>query len=136
MLTGLWRGQHQPTMLENGNLLLFDNQGLSGTQSRILEIVPLTQEVVWSYQGSEESRFFSDTCGSSARLDNGNTLITETDNGRAFEVTAAGDIVWEYMSPFRPSEDPSFVASLFEVIRIDPNQLQFLETAASRGERR
>jgi hypothetical protein len=34
------------------------------------------------------------------RLPNGNTLITEGADGRVFEVTTGGDIVWEYVSPY------------------------------------
>lgn len=34
------------------------------------------------------------------RLPNGNTLITEGGTGRVFEITKAGQIVWEYVSPF------------------------------------
>jgi hypothetical protein len=30
------------------------------------------------------------------RLPNGNTLICEADFGRLFEVTAQGELVWEY----------------------------------------
>lgn len=37
---------------------------------------------------------------SAQRLVNGNTLITEGADGRLFEVTTAGDIVWEYVSPY------------------------------------
>ena len=32
------------------------------------------------------------------RLPNGNTLITESDAGRVFEVTEGGDIVWEFVN--------------------------------------
>jgi hypothetical protein len=51
-------------------------------------------------------------------LPNGNTLITESDNGRAFEVTREGEIVWEFLSPHRAGEDGEFVATLPEVIRL------------------
>ncbi len=33
-------------------------------------------------------------------LDSGNTLISESNKGRAFEVTLDGDIVWEYFVPY------------------------------------
>ena len=36
---------------------------------------------------------------SAERLPNGNTLITESDKGRAFEVTHAGEVVWEFWNP-------------------------------------
>ncbi len=34
------------------------------------------------------------------RLPNGNTLIDEGMNGRFFQVTASGENVWEYVSPY------------------------------------
>ena len=45
-------------------------------------------------------RFFSELCGTCQRLPNGNTLITESTRGRAFEVTPDKEIVWEFVSPF------------------------------------
>jgi len=117
-LTGMWNFQHQPTLLKNGNLLVFDNNSSNG-ESRVIEINPLTQEIVWSYEGSEKDKFFSDTCGSNLRLPNGNTLITESDNGRAFEVTYDNKIVWEFMNPYRAGKNNELIATLFEVIRMD-----------------
>lgn len=117
-LAGLWKAQHQPTVLDSGNLLVFDNLGDNGW-SRVLEIDPLTQEIRWSYDGSRHE-FFSKTCGSNQRLPNGNTLITESDNGRAFEVTPEQDIVWEYFTPNRAGERDKYIATLFEVDRLEP----------------
>jgi hypothetical protein len=37
---------------------------------------------------------------SAQRLLNGNTMITEGMTGRIFEITAKGEIVWEYISPY------------------------------------
>jgi hypothetical protein len=122
-LTGPWRAQHQPVLLEGGTMLLFDNAIGRPGGSRVLELDPLGGEVVWSYEAGAEGRFFSRCCGSNQRLPNGNTLITETDYGRAFEVTADGAIVWEYLSPFRTGQGGELVASLFEVVRIDPGSL-------------
>ena len=61
------------------------------------------------------------TCGTTQRLDNGNTLITESDFGRAFEVTSDGDIVWEFFNTFRAGEDQEFIATLMEVLRLPPD---------------
>jgi hypothetical protein len=85
-----------------GNVLLFDN-GLSDLRpySRILEINPVTEEIVWEY--SDPEVFFSDAAGSVQRLPNGNTLISEDKSGRVFEVTANGDVVWDLRGPHRIS---------------------------------
>ena len=85
--------QHHPTLLANGNFLVFDN-GLK--QSRVLELDPIAQKVVWEYTNPT---FFSKTRGSAQRLPNANTLITESDTGHVFEVTPGGERVWEFSNP-------------------------------------
>ena len=117
-LSGMWRMQHQPTVLDNGNLLVFDNLGYKG-KSRVIEIDPVTQEIVWSYAGGPERPLFSNFLGSCQRLENGNTLITESTRGRALEVTSSGGIVWEYLNPMRSGEKDELIASLFELVRIE-----------------
>ena len=56
-------GQHAPMPLPNGNLLLFDNgpHRLDHTMpfSRIIEVDLATKQIVWKYQESRESDFFS-----------------------------------------------------------------------------
>jgi len=116
-VTGMARAQHQPTLMDNGNMLLFDNY-FEQRASRVIELAPLTQQIVWTYPERAGVDFFSATCGANQRLANGNTLITETDRGRAFEVDAAGEIVWEFLNPHRAGDDGELIASLFEVVRI------------------
>jgi hypothetical protein len=111
-------GQHHAHLIPKGlpgagNLLVFDNGGSSGygfanpiapngtgafarATSRVLEINPVTLELVWSYTNA---RFYSSNISSAQRLPNGNTLITAGAGGRMFEVTREGAIVWEYMFP-------------------------------------
>ncbi len=86
--------QHQPTLLENGRILLFDN----GTQtSQLLEVDPLTRRIAWRYEDGKN--FFSATRGSCQRLPNGNTLVTESNRGYVFEITPAGKRVWVWANP-------------------------------------
>lgn len=132
--TGPWRSQHQPTFVPGGNLLLFDNLGAGRNRSRILELDPVTGKVVWRYGGRPEVDFFSRTLGSCQRLPNGNTLITESENGRAVEVTPAGRTVWELYNPHRAGERGELVAVLFEVVRL-PADFPFRGELASRPER-
>ena len=72
--------------------------------SRVLEINPETKKVVWSYSalnsGEPTWDFYTSFMGSAQRLPNGNTLIDEAMNGRFFQVTPKGKIVWEYVSPY------------------------------------
>src|SRR5262249_44295083 len=97
-------GQHGPTLLENGNILIFDNGPHrlddSVPYSRVIEINPATNEIAWKYQDKPAWNFFSPRMGYAQRLPNGNTLITESSFGRFFEVTKEGEIVWEYVNPF------------------------------------
>jgi len=94
---GILDGQHQPTMLDNGNILIFDNGTYRG-HSIVREIEPVSGEIVWQYEDGE--RFFSPFRSGNQRLPNGNTLICECDAGRLFEVTPEKEIVWEFWSPF------------------------------------
>jgi hypothetical protein len=97
-------GQHAPHLLGNGNVLIFDNgvHRLDDSMpfSRVIEVNPATNEIVWKYQDKPAWNFFSPRMGNAQRLANGNTLITESTFGRFFEVTHDGDIVWEYINPF------------------------------------
>ena len=115
---GPYELQHDPQELDNGLVMIFDNQGAGPEASRILEMDPATWETVWSYEGTEEEPFFSQTCGLAQRLPNGNTLITESDFGRAFEVTRGGDVVWEFYNPHRAGENDRYIATLMEVVRL------------------
>jgi hypothetical protein len=82
-----------------------------------MEIDPLTGRTVWEY-GGRGVDFSSRTMGSCQRLPNGNTLITESENGRAVEVTRDGRTVWEFYNPARAGDDGELVAVLFEVVRL------------------
>ena len=119
-LSGMWHRQHEPVLLETGNILLFDNMGHRG-MSKVIELEPFTQEIVWAYEGDAENDFYSMLCGSSQRLSNGNTLITESLSGRAFEVAPDGDVVWRWLTPYRATGPKGEgVAVLMEVIRLEP----------------
>ncbi|MEM9387134.1 MAG: arylsulfotransferase family protein [Pseudomonadota bacterium] len=106
-LRGPWIGQHDPDLLPNGHVLLYDNGGWFGPggRSRILEIDPQTQAHAWQYTGTSDAPFHSAIRGVQQRLANGNTLITETQRGRLLEVTPSGDIVWEYLNPARATTE-------------------------------
>jgi len=119
-LAGMWRRQHDPVLLGTGRVLLFDNLAAPAA-SRVIEFDPFTQRIEWRYEGSPGHPFFSETCGTSQRLSRGNTLITESDRGRAFEVTPDGTIVWEFLNPYRAGANGELIATLFEMTRVDPD---------------
>lgn len=111
--------QHDPTLLTNGNLLVFDN----GTHprdrpyrafSRVLELNPSTKEVIWEYRDAPWQNFFSALMGTARRLPDGNTFVNEGLFGRMFQVSPDGEVVWEYVSPhYYPGFDGSPVNSVY-----------------------
>jgi len=117
--TGLIIGPHHAHIIPKGlpgegNILIFDNGGFAGYGligglfnfpfrymrffSRILEIDPITKDIVWEYisKGRDDPRFYSTVISSVQRLANGNTLITEGTTGRIFEINKQKEILWEY----------------------------------------
>ncbi len=112
---------HEPEMIEKdrpgaGNIILFDNSlfprhRTHTGQTIIVEMNPVTQEIVWKYEtdGYANMKFFSKTMGSQKRLPNGNTYIAEDNTGRLFQVKPDGTIVWEFVNrggTTRPSVVP------------------------------
>ena len=114
---GLNGGVHDPDPLPGGRVLIFNNRNpVSGSRVFELQIDSLTQP--WSFEHKKDKPFFSLTCGAVQRLPNGNTLITESDAGRAFETTTDGEIVWEFYNPHAAGEEGEYVATLFELVRL------------------
>ncbi len=97
-------GQHNPTWLGDGRVLLFDNGAhrcyTTIDYSRVIEVDTATDEIVWEYKENPVYDLSSFICSGAQRLPNGNTLICECTKGRLFEVTRDGDLVWEFASPF------------------------------------
>ena len=101
---GLLAQQHDPSLLPDGHVLVFNN----GTRRRdnplvyssVLEVEPETGKVVWEYwDTSARFGFFSSYISGAQRLPNGNTLVCEGISGRIFEVTPEREVVWEYINP-------------------------------------
>ena len=122
-------GQHDPRFIPDGfpgagNITLFNNmvqvfQAPTAThplggESAVIEIelpvdntgTPFIDPVsntygpdapVWSY--SDPLTFYSPFVSGAQRLRNGNTLITQGMFRRIFEITPAGNVVWEYTDP-------------------------------------
>ncbi|MCL4838060.1 MAG: arylsulfotransferase family protein [Thermoanaerobaculia bacterium] len=111
---GPWRRQHEPTLLPTCRILLFDNRGLDGA-SRALEVDPLTGEIAWSWSGESGRPLSSPEAGTAERLANGNTLVVESEAGRALEIGPEGEVVWEFVSPHRAGRANELVATLFEM---------------------
>jgi hypothetical protein len=101
-----WGGPHDPHHLANGNILVYANGNfvpehhMAWPYSRVVEFNPRTGKEAWSWRAKYVLEFMSPHISGAQRLPNGNTLICEGGYGRLFEVTSAGDVVWEYVSPY------------------------------------
>jgi hypothetical protein len=136
-------GQHNPHFLPGGvqgtgHVLVFDNGNVDpGTNprhtggrpnSRVLEINPVDMSIAWEYNAEKSNRpiwsFFSHYISGAQRLPNGNTLICEGSNGRIFEVTPAGEIVWEYVNPFASLTGKIPNNTIFRAAKVPENWLK------------
>jgi len=97
-----------------GNILIFNN-GLDRGYSTVVQIVPPMddrgnyvlaagkaygpEKPIWVYQAPNPTGFYSSEISGAHRLPNGNTLICAGVRGTFFEVTLAGETVWNYVNP-------------------------------------
>jgi len=92
------RGPHDAQPLANGHFLMLDN-GLGRGWSRAIEMDPATGKIVWEYAATPKESLYTHSYGTVNRTDNGNTIITDSDSGRALEVTPQGQLAWEFFNP-------------------------------------
>ena len=90
-------GQHNPTWLQNGNILIFDN---GDSSSRVIEVNTSNSEIEWQYTGKPAHQFYSGHISGANSLESGNVLICEGTSGRIFEVNRNQEVVWEWINPF------------------------------------
>jgi hypothetical protein len=121
---------HNPTMLDNGNILVLNNNRYNVDYfppegSRVLEVNPKTDEIEWEYRPENPVDFVTTYIGGAERQPNGNTLICEGGMGRFLEVNTTGEIVWEYIVPFYNHRDTLSPYGLsnctFRCHRFDPD---------------
>jgi len=123
--------QHDPSLLENGHVLIFDNgthrQRLALPFSRVIEVDPQTKQIVWEYRDVPLYNFFSPYISGARRLPNGNTLITEGVFGRMFQVTPEKEVVWEFINPhFYPAPDGALTNAVFRATHYLAAEVPFL----------
>jgi len=117
-------GPHDPWLLPSGNVLVFDNGarptalGRWRGHSRLVEVDPRTGAIVWQYRGDPPGSFFSPSRGGAQPLPNGNLLVTESTKGRVFEITRAGEIVWEFWNT--DFDDAGARRTIYRMHRISP----------------
>lgn len=135
---GLLDTQHDPTLLPNGNILVFDNgyyrapQPFSVFGSRVVEIDPKENKIIWQFDGGkgviDKIKFFAPIVGGAQRLPNGNTLVTDGVRGHIFEVTYDGKLVWDFINPYQTEMTGLFPNNfLFKARRYSQDEINWPE---------
>ncbi len=138
-MRGPWLMQHDPDILPNGNVLLFDNHGdwAKDGGSRILEVDPATGAQVWQYPAKDrpasEGELWSAIRGEQMLLANGNILVNETQGSRMLEVTRTHEIVWEYRCPFTLAASPDMRCNIMSTRPYAVNELPFLKSLPTKS---
>ncbi|WP_432695005.1 arylsulfotransferase family protein [Marinobacterium sp. YM272] len=97
-----WGHPHDPQILRNGNILLFCNGAHDEAQphfSYLVELDRQTGDEVWRYQAPIPWHFYSHVMSGANELPSGNLLVIQSAAGRVFEITRAGEVVWDYVNP-------------------------------------
>ena len=89
--------QHTPILLDNGNLIIFDNGGIHPGDSFISKcqeysINNNSFELVWEYILPDS--LYTGARGECHRLDNNNTLIAAGQTGNFIEIDNNNEIIW------------------------------------------
>ena len=102
---GNWIRQHDPDVMPDGNILVFNNgyeefnfNRRKGSNLIMLDPLDNTTKII--YPNAGQQLFYADILGEQQKLPNGNYLITESRRGRVFEVTPEGRTVWNYVLPY------------------------------------
>jgi len=91
-------GPHKPSMLPDGQILVFDN-GRDQHRTRLVIVDPATSNITWTWTADQPESFFCPLAGGCEPLPTGNLLVTNSTAGAAFELTREGRIVWELVLP-------------------------------------
>jgi hypothetical protein len=92
--SGPWHRQHDPHLLADGTISLFDNRG-AAVGSRVLRFDPRAGS-----SATVASGFDAPWCGAATPLPDGGWLVTDSVVGRLVEVDAAGAARWCWESPW------------------------------------
>jgi hypothetical protein len=124
--TGWFVRQHDPDFIDGNRFSVFDNNTITreyqGHQSRIMIVSARPQTSQVFFEGVPSAPFYTNIMGKHQWLPNGNLLITESREGRAFEVNRRGKVVWEYVNYV----EDSVVGLVDEVQRFPSDYARFL----------
>jgi hypothetical protein len=124
--TGSTSMQHDPDFVDANTISVFDNRTIFG-ESKVTMMAVVLDSV---YEINLDDTFFCPYQGKHQWLENGNLLITETENGcRAFEVDSSGSIVWQFTNYV----GKGVVGHLTEVQRIPLEYARFYTDSTNEG---
>jgi hypothetical protein len=130
--------QHDPDFVDGNTISVFDNNNtnvdtsdVSKNKSKIVKISAPDQTLTTYYEGTKEQPFYTNVMGKHQWLANGNLLISEPCNGRAFEINPKKEIVWEYNN----ITAPGYVGFMEEVTRLDPSQAKMFQAAKKTSQK-
>ncbi|UQI49676.1 hypothetical protein M1P56_35390 (plasmid) [Streptomyces sp. HU2014] len=110
-------GQHQPSARPGGTVLVFDN-GQSAGRSRVLEIDPVTNRIVWQFTAHPPESLFCALAGGCEELPNGNILISDAQSGRGIEVTREGRTTWAVRISTRRTSATTSRAEFYRMVAV------------------
>lgn len=71
---------------------------------------------VWTYIADPPESFYALASSNAQRMPNGNTMIADAPPGRIFEVTPAGETVWDFVNPV-----PDEIRTVYRAYRYPPD---------------
>jgi len=93
---GYLSGQHQPSGLPDGDILLFDN-GVDRGRSRILRVSARARSITWEYTATPPTSLYSEVAGGCQLLSTGDILISDAQKGRLIIISPAGKVKWTHV---------------------------------------
>ncbi|CAN5259214.1 arylsulfotransferase family protein [soil metagenome] len=123
MFSGQTVRQHDPDFVDGDTIRVFDNHNITKDESkgssRIVELTAGTENRKVLFEGTAAHPFFSVIMGRTQKLANGGILVTEATRGRAFELNAKNEIIWQYFNHV----EPKVLGLLSDAERIAPDYL-------------
>jgi hypothetical protein len=116
--------QHDPHFVDGSTITVFDNNHRPGADGAKAS----SKLVAYSFkdgsrrvifEGTPDHPFYTAIMGKQYRLANGDYLLSEAQGGRALEISASGEVLWEYLNHTRPG----VVGLLTDAQRIPPSFL-------------
>lgn len=141
-LDGLLVRQHDPDITDRGTIVVFDNRTAQGQHnearyldepqafgySKIVEFDPVSQQIIWSFEGSREFPFYTSINGRIDVLDNGNVLVVESEGGRVFEIDYdTRQVIWQYVNQVDTTDEGRLFGRTTGGYRLNPEDVTFIQ---------